>query len=561
MVVVQRARRDSAGSASSGSSDEEDGNTSFKLMAARSVQPPSKRVKVNVADDEMDAHAREKITAERVARAQKDEEDWSFQALGLSPWLVASCHRLGMKEPTEVQRQCVPPTLSGINIIGSAPTGSGKTAAFALPILERLAVDMYGVFAVVVTPTRELAFQISEQFCAFGSPLRLRCEVIVGGVDMITQQTALTKRPHVIVATPGRLAAHIEGPSPPALNRTAFVVLDEADRLLDQSFSKQLGVLFRALPKSRQTLLYSATMTSALDKAKSSSTRKVFEFHATPKATTPDALEERYLLVPEQVKMAYLAYLLRRLGPEVEEGPLSAGAEQSRNRRKLRLERIAKRKKAEEEGYGTDSEDDNDNAKKEIEGGENTEKEEEEVVEYDRAKLVIIFASSRNNCELIGESLKHLGVDCVTLHSNLTQNRRLAALGKFKSRLVKVLVATDVASRGLDIPQVDLVVNYDVPVQVEDYVHRVGRTARAGRKGLAVTLVTQYEIKLVLAIEEMTGVKLELLPGVDEDKEVMVLLTRVANAAKAARLAISTRDADDSAHRRVPNRHKDKKKR
>ena len=498
-----------------------------------------------------------------------------WRALGLSPWLCATVARLGMVEPTAVQRNCIPATLAGCNLLASAPTGSGKTAAFALPILEALARDLVSVFAVVVTPTRELAFQIAEQFQALGVAIRLRCEVVVGGVSLVQQQDALATRPHVVVATPGRLRCHVQGPSPPALGNVAFVVLDEADRLLEPSFAADLGALFKATPATRQTLLYSATLKPnvAAQREESASKKRLFEWHATPHPTTPGALDERYLLMPQQVKPVYLAYALRRLGPEITEGPLAPASDLKHRKPAARGTRgVAKSSKSmydEDEGEEEEEEDDDDDDEEEEQEQEQEQGEEEagqsksarksrsgkpgtgqakaasapaeepDVLDVERARLAIVFASSCKNCELIGQTLIALGVNCSVLHSGLTQNRRLAALGKFRARTTNVLVATDVASRGLDIPQVDLVINYDVPHAVEDYVHRVGRTARQGRTGLALTFVTQYDLKLLLAVEAATGSKLRLLPGVDEDRDVLVLLTRVANAGRAARTKIA----------------------
>jgi len=433
-----------------------------------------------------------------------EAEQWSFEALGLSPWIVQGCKSLGMGEPTAVQKACIPAALQGRGIFASAPTGSGKTAAFALPILDFLAKDPYGIFAVVLSPTRELAFQIGDQFMALGTGMRLRCAVVVGGVNHLRQQEELSRDPHVVVATPGRMAAHMRSCQPPRLIKVRVLVLDEADRMLEDSFAEDLVTIFKACPKDRQTMLYSATVTESVRKAAKSST-DLFEYHAGPQAQTPDALDERYLLVAQQVKSVYLAYLIKKLGPELVHGPLAPKAQLGKSH------------------------------KKKMEDAQLT-----------RAGLVIVFVSSCESCHIIGEMLLELGIKCSILHSALSQDRRLAALGKFRSLTTNVLVATDVASRGLDIPQVDLVINYDVPRAKEDYVHRVGRTARAGRTGVAISLVTQYDIKLVHAIEEETGKKLALLPDVDEENDVLTLLTRVTNATQTARMKISETGMEDA---------------
>jgi len=480
---------------------------------------------------------RKKKKKERVEEKDGDGvlDRFGFETLGLSPWLVDACKRFGMTHPTPIQKDCIGPTSKGCNVIGSAPTGSGKTAAFALPILEHLARDPFGVHSVVVTPTRELAMQIADHFNALGADISLRCQVIIGGLSQLEQAEAISKRPHVIVGTPGRLASHILGPDPPKLSNLAFLVLDEADRLLDSGFAKDLKVLFQNVPGTRQTLLYSATMSKALETLRSysaKSKRKMHEFHVSSDHVLPEGLDERYLLMPKVVKPAYLGYVVRSLGPLQMSGALRQGPTTGRKPKKYGKKLLARRRK---ELFG--------------EAGENVVEEDESEREaissksdpsfyFERAQLMIVFVSSKSSCQLIGMTLKELGVECSILHSGLSQARRLAALGKFRSRITKVLVATDVASRGLDIPRVDLVLNYDVPRGIEDYIHRVGRTARAGRPGLAVTFITQYDISLVLAVEKLTNSKLKLLPDVNEEKDVLVLLTRVTNALRAAAIQI-----------------------
>ena len=186
----------------------------------------------------------------------------TFDALGVAPWLITACASLGIHTPTPVQQQCVPPILAGRNVLGAAQTGSGKTAAFLLPILQRLSEDPFGIFALVLTPTRELACQISEQVQAFGASLPVRQCTVIGGVDMTTQSNQLDRLPHVVVATPGRLADLLKGSRPPRLHKVRFLVFDEADRLFDRSFAPDLHVILTSLPDSseRQTLLFSATM-------------------------------------------------------------------------------------------------------------------------------------------------------------------------------------------------------------------------------------------------------------------------------------------------------------
>ncbi|GFZ05805.1 RNA helicase 36 [Actinidia rufa] len=360
----------------------------------------------------------------------------SFEDLGLAEWAAQTCKELGMKKPTPVQHHCIPRILAGQDVLGLAQTGSGKTAAFALPILHRLAEDPYGVFALVVTPTRELAYQLAEQFRALGSCLNLRCAVVVGGMDMVNQAQTLMRRPHVVIATPGRIKVLMdENPDIPAVfSKTKFLVLDEADRVLDVGFEEELRVVFQCLPKNRQTLLFSATMTSNLQTLLEHSANRAYFYEAYEGLKTVESLNQQYVFIPKNVKDVYLLHILSKM-----------------------------------EDMGIRS--------------------------------AIIFVSTCRSCHLLSLLLEELDLEAAALHSFKSQSLRLSALHRFKSGQVPVLIATDVASRGLDIPTVDLVINYDIPRYPSDYVHRVGRTARAGRGGQAVSFVTEKDVDLIHQIE------------------------------------------------------------
>lgn len=416
----------------------------------------------------------------------------TFLSLGVAQWLIRACASLGIYTPTPVQLQCIPPILAGKNVLGAAQTGSGKTAAFLLPILQRLAEDPFGIFALVLTPTRELAFQISQQVQAFGASLPVRQCTVVGGVDMTTQSNQLDRLPHIVVATPGRLADLIQGSRPPRLKKVRFLVMDEADRLFDRSFAPDLHVILTALPEGsrRQTLLFSATMDKNIQQMEELGGDDLFKWKATQNSVVVETLDQRYLFMPEQVRPAYLYKLIDKLGPL------------------------------------NDDEDPDD----------------EKNMTYDdngafvpRMRSMIIFVQRCSDCQLIYETLLNLDFSAVALHSRLSQRRRLAALGKFKDSIVRILVATDVASRGLDIPDVDMVVNYDIPRSVEAYVHRVGRTARAGRGGTSVSMITQYDVELVKAIESSTGSQMSAFPHVNEE-EILPVLNRVSTAVRTAKL-------------------------
>jgi ATP-dependent RNA helicase DDX49/DBP8 len=384
----------------------------------------------------------------------------SFSELGLDGWVLDQVRAVGFKAPTDIQYHCIPPILEGRDCLGCSKTGSGKTAAFALPILQRLSEDPFGIFAVVLTPTRELAFQIGEQFRAFGKPVNLRDVVVVGGMDMMKQSLALAQHPHVVIATPGRLADHIKSTDTFSLKKIKFIVLDEADRLLEPSFQDDLSVIFDVLPQQRQTLLFSATLTESLENLKKLTTKPFF-WESKDETATVEMLDQRYILIPHQVKDSYLIKLLNILHNEEE-------------------------------------------------------------------KTAIFFTHSCRDCQIYSMLFKHLEFPCVALHSLMSQSERLAALAKFKSNKVKILVATDVASRGLDIPAVEVVVNVNVPAAPKDYLHRVGRTARAGRGGLSVTMVTQYDVLRLKNIESYTKVTMGEYPIAESD--VLKILNPVSVA-------------------------------
>jgi superfamily II DNA/RNA helicase len=238
----------------------------------------------------------------------------SWGELGLAPWVLKACRAMGFKRPTPVQAKCIPAVLAGRDVLGCAETGSGKTAAFALPMLHRLSEDPYGIFGVVLTPTRELAIQIAEQFAALGAPLGLRHAVVIGGVAMVDQAVELAKRPHVVIATPGRLWDHLRGPSPPDLSKARYLVLDEADRLFCEGFEAHLATILKAMTAPRrQTLLFSATMTTSLEELKALTKVQPVLFDLTRARALPHSLLQQYLFMPAQVKTCYLVDLLQKL--------------------------------------------------------------------------------------------------------------------------------------------------------------------------------------------------------------------------------------------------------
>ncbi|KAG6836753.1 hypothetical protein H0H93_003832 [Arthromyces matolae] len=312
----------------------------------------------------------------------------TFKSLGLIDPLLRALDQVGYKAPTDIQIESIPHALEGRDIIGVAETGSGKTAAFALPILQKLWEEPKGLFACILAPTRELAYQISQQFESLGSAMGVRCAVIVGGMDAPTQAIALAKRPHVVVATPGRLMDHLENTKGFSLRGLKFLVMDEADRLLDMDFGPSIDKILKLIPKERTTYLFSATMTS-------------------------------------------------------------------------------------------------------------------KVAKLQRASL---------------------------------------------SNPVRV----EVNSKGLDIPSVDVVINFDLPTHSKDYIHRVGRTARAGRAGKSITLVTQYDVELIQRIEAVIGKKMDLWPS--DAEEIALLKERVD---EANRLTVNELKAANDGSGRKKRRRED----
>ncbi|XP_058794004.1 probable ATP-dependent RNA helicase DDX49 isoform X2 [Phymastichus coffea] len=383
---------------------------------------------------------------------------------------------LGLKNAKPIQKNCIPAILEGKDVIGCAKTGSGKTLAFALPILQKLSEDPYGIFALVLTPTRELAFQISDQFAAIGKAINLRKSTIVGGMDMVVQGQELAKHPHIVVATPGRLADHLESCNTFSLKRIKFLVIDEADRLLGGDFDKQLSIIFQALPKEKQSLLFSATITDALERVQQVSSREFFIYQSEDDTgiATVKELDQRYVLCPKDIRDAYLVEVIRTFRAE--------------------------------NGVGS----------------------------------IMIFTDTCKHCQLLSMTLNELGFDNVALHGMIKQKERLAALTKFKSNQVKILIATDVAARGLDIPIVTLVVNHNIPNVPKEYIHRVGRTARAGRGGMAISLVTPHDIKLLHAIEEIIGTKLKEFKV--NDKEIVTIFTQISVTKREAEIILDETD-------------------
>jgi ATP-dependent RNA helicase DDX47/RRP3 len=323
------------------------------------------------------------------------------------------------------------------------------------------------LFGLVLAPTRELAYQISQQFEALGSIIGVRCATIVGGMDMVAQSIALMKKPHIIVATPGRLLDHLESTKGFSLRTLKYLVMDEADRLLDLDFGPVLDKILKVLPREgRRTYLFSATMSSKVESLQRASLQNPVRVSiSTSSHQTVATLRQNFILIPQKVKDLYLVYLL---------SDLLAGL------------------------------------------------------------TVIIFTRTVNETQRISYLLRALGMSAIPIHGQLSQSARLGALGKFRAKSRNILVATDVAARGLDIPSVDCVLNFDLPDDSKTYVHRVGRTARAGKAGRAISFVTQYDVEIWQRIEQALGRKLDELDGLVKE-EVRILADRVNEAQGVAK--------------------------
>ena len=402
--------------------------------------------------------------------ATDDSTSATFESLGLCSALCESCRLVKWTKPTDIQRETLPNAFAGRDVIGLAETGSGKTGAFVLPILQALLVTPQKQFALVLAPTRELAYQITETIDALATRLGCTTVTITGGTDMMAQAIALSKSPHIIVATPGRIVDHLENTKGFHLRSLRFLVLDEADRLLNMDFERELNIILSVIPKKRSTYLFSATMTSKVAKLQRASLTDPVRVEVSKKYQTVRGLIQQYIFIPAKYKDIYTIYILTELS----------------------------------------------------------------------GSTAIVFTSTCEHTIRLCLIMRALGIKAIPLHGQMTQVKRLGALHSFKSGTHNILVATDVASRGLDIPSVDCVLNYDIPSHSKDYIHRVGRTARAGRSGRAISIITQYDVELLQRIEELIQMKLELYQT--EKDDVMMLSERVDEASRQAAMDMRERN-------------------
>lgn len=357
-----------------------------------------------------------------------------FAALGISPSILAVLKSLNLETPTPIQLQAIPPAIKGQDLVGIAQTGTGKTIAFGVPMLERLGITKGQ--GLVVVPTRELAIQVAESLKKIGQSLGLRTATLIGGEALDRQLFSLRKKPQIIIATPGRLLDHLKRRTL-KLDQIKILVLDEADMMLDLGFAPQVEDILKQTPADKQTLLFSATMPAAIAQLAARHLKLPIQIEIAPQGTTAEKVEQEMFIVRPSERFSHLEKIIRN-----------------------------------QEGS------------------------------------ILVFVRTKHGVKEITQklvSLKHLATE---IHSNLSLSRRRAALEAFKSQRARILVATDVAARGLDIKGIELVINYNLPDVSSDYVHRIGRTGRAGRAGKAISFATPDQLKDIRDIERLINKKL-----------------------------------------------------
>ncbi|MEK7628333.1 MAG: DEAD/DEAH box helicase [Patescibacteria group bacterium] len=371
----------------------------------------------------------------------------TFHGLGIAPGLLSILDTKGFKSPTPIQKQAIPPGIEGKDVIGVAQTGTGKTLAFGIPMVQlitRLSIEnpSHQGFGLILLPTRELALQVEETIRTIGGPLRIKTAIIIGGASMRPQITALRARPHVVIATPGRLLDHMEQKNI-SLAGVKAVVFDEADRMLDMGFWPQIRSIVQALPADRQTMLFSATLSNEITDLARKHMKMPVSIEVSPPGTTAERVTQEFFFVQKNDKSRLLESILSKFNGST-----------------------------------------------------------------------LVFTRTKHGAKRLTRAVHAMGHTAAEIHGNRSLNQRKDALEGFKKGKYRVLVATDIAARGIDVKGIELVVNYDMPMQTADYVHRIGRTARAGAEGHAITFAESSERGEVRNIERLTrvAVKVSALP-------------------------------------------------
>ncbi|HEY4553896.1 MAG TPA: DEAD/DEAH box helicase [Bacillaceae bacterium] len=373
-----------------------------------------------------------------------------FSDLNLSPAILKAVNRMGFEEATPIQSKTIPLSMEGKDLIGQAQTGTGKTAAFGIPLIQKIDVKDSNVQGIIIAPTRELAIQVSEELYKIGMDSRVRVLAVYGGSDIQRQIRALKKGPHIIVGTPGRILDHINRRTL-KLGNVHTLILDEADEMLNMGFIDDIEAILSTVPEDRQTLLFSATMPDPIRRIAERFMKNPETVRVQAKEMTVPLIEQYFVKVPEREKFDVLSRLIDVHSPE----------------------------------------------------------------------LAIVFGRTKRRVDELANALTLRGYTAEGIHGDLSQAKRISVLKKFKEGKVDVLVATDVAARGLDISGVTHVYNYDIPQDPESYVHRIGRTGRAGKEGMAITFVSPREMGYLRIVEQTTKKRMQPMrpPTWDEAME------------------------------------------
>jgi ATP-dependent RNA helicase RhlE len=380
---------------------------------------------------------------------ETSKKSLDFTGLGISPSILSQLKKLNFNTPTPIQHRAIPIGIAGQDLMGIAQTGTGKTMAFGIPMIQRL--HGHKGTGLILLPTRELASQVDESLKTLGKSFGLRTAILIGGTPKGPQIRALANRPHIIIATPGRLIDHLESKRN-MLNTVKILVLDEADRMLDMGFEPQIRKILAAVPPTqRQTMLFSATMPEKITRLAKNYMRSPLRVEVAPAGTTADSIEQEVFIVPKPQKLSLLNELL---------------------------------------------------------------------AEYNQR--VLVFSRTKYGAKKITRAVQTMGHKAAEIHSNRSLAQRTKALHDFKSGAIRILVATDIASRGIDVQNIELVINYDLPDNTEDYVHRIGRTGRAGKKGKAISFAAPEQKRDIFAIERLVRTRLPIKP-LPEMKERIVV--------------------------------------
>ena len=361
----------------------------------------------------------------------------NFSGLGIAPKLLDVLSKLGFTTPTSIQHKAIPPAIEGKDVMGIAQTGTGKTLAFGIPLVQKLLKDGKGK-GLIILPTRELALQVEETIKKIGRDFGLKTAVLIGGSSMYQQVHSLRMNPHVVIGTPGRIIDHI-GQRTLNLSDVTVLVLDEADRMFDMGFAPQIKKILDVVPKNRQTMLFSATMPDGIVKIATQQMKLPVRVEIARPGTTAENIIHELFVVKKEQKLALLKKLMG-----------------------------------------------------------------------DYKGSVLVFIRVKHSARKICDNLRAIGVSAAEIHSNKSLNQRKEALEGFKLGKYRVLVATDIAQRGIDVKNIELVINYDLPEQADDYVHRIGRTGRAGMSGKAISFAMPDQGQMIRDIERLTRIYLPI---------------------------------------------------